>query len=301
MKSTLIRKHPVIFASGVAAGVGAAAIASMAPRMGDVSVNQRWREFCQYRYAHRGLHDSAMGIPENSLPAFRRACEHGFGSELDVHLTADDRLVVIHDSELLRVTGRTGVVEELTREQLDEYKLAGTDQGIPSLGDVLRIYEWTGEGPMTAPLIIEVKTYCENADLLMSKLMACLDTFDVRYCIESFDPRVLGWLRRNRPEVIRGQLSMNFLQDGASEQPLPLRVGATMLLGDALGRPDFIAYRFEDRDNVAVRIACKGMGAKLVTWTIRSQEDMATSEAEGAPVIFEGFVPEAKSGVVLDQ
>lgn len=301
MKSSLIRKHPVLFASGVAAGISAAAIASIAPRMGDVSVNQRWREFCQYRYAHRGLHDPALGIPENSLPAFRRACEHGFGSELDVHLTADDKLVVVHDSDLLRVTGREGIVEELTREQLEDYRLAGSDQGIPSLGDVLRIYEWTGEGSMTPPLIIEVKTYCENADLLMPKLMACLDTFDVRYCIESFDPRVLGWLRRNRPEVIRGQLSMNFMQEGASELPIPVRFGATMLFGDALSRPDFIAYRFEDRGNLAVSIACKGMGAKLVTWTIRSEENMAASEAEGAPVIFEGFVPEPKSGVVLDR
>ena len=48
-----------------------------------------------YRYAHRGLYDLAKGVPENTLPAFRRAVDHGFGAELDVHLTADGRLVVI--------------------------------------------------------------------------------------------------------------------------------------------------------------------------------------------------------------
>jgi hypothetical protein len=131
--------------------------------------------------------------------------------------------------------------------------------------------------------------------------MECLDTFDVRYCIESFDPAVLVWLRRNRPEVIRGQLSMDFLSSdvGASAKalPLPLRVGATALLGNVAAKPDFIAYKFDDRTQPAVRLVCGLLGGKLVTWTIRSERDMLASEAEGAPVIFEGFVPAPQSCV----
>ena len=271
MANCIIRKHPALFAAGIAAGLGAAAVYGMAPRTGNKTVDERWNEFARYRYAHRGLHDDSLGAPENSLAAFRRAREYGFG------------------------------VEELTRPQLEEYRLNGTDQGIPTLGEVLRIFEWDGRGSMPAPLIIEIKTYCENADLLTSRVMECLDTFDVRYCIESFDPAVLVWLRRNRPEVIRGQLSMDFLADdaGASAKalPLPLRVGATALLGNVATKPDFIAYRFDDREQPAVRLVCGALGGKLVTWTIRSERDMLASEAEGAPVIFEGFVPAPQSCV----
>ena len=53
-----------------------------------------------WRYAHRGLHDISKGIPENTLPAFEEAFANGFGAELDVHLTLDKKLAVIHDSNL---------------------------------------------------------------------------------------------------------------------------------------------------------------------------------------------------------
>ena len=60
-------------------------------------------EILKHRYAHRGLHHKP-DIPENSLSAFRNAVKNGFGIEFDVHLTADGKLAVIHDSGLRRVT-----------------------------------------------------------------------------------------------------------------------------------------------------------------------------------------------------
>ena len=43
----------------------------------------------EYHYAHRGLHDNKTDAPENSMPAFRKAVESGYGIELDVQLTRD--------------------------------------------------------------------------------------------------------------------------------------------------------------------------------------------------------------------
>ena len=54
--------------------------------------------------AHRGLHDDAR--PENSLAAFAAGMEAGYPLELDVHLTRDNELVVVHDENLKRVTGQ---------------------------------------------------------------------------------------------------------------------------------------------------------------------------------------------------
>ena len=82
-----------------------------------------------WKYAHRGLHRE--GRPENSLAAFRSALDHGYGIELDVHLLSDGNLAIIHDSLLQRTTGAEGRVEDLTTEQLESYRLEGTEEKIP--------------------------------------------------------------------------------------------------------------------------------------------------------------------------
>ena len=275
--------------TGSAVAACAATCAALAPRHGGAVLNQQWREISRYRYAHRGLHGE--GAPENSMAAFLRAREHGFGVELDVHLTADRELVVIHDSEIERMCGRAGVVEEMTLSELCECRLLGTDQGIPTFDEALSAFDCdpTGESELPAPVIVELKTRGDNAAALCEKVMAGLDAHLVRFCVESFDPRVLIWLRRHRPEVIRGQLAQDFM--GEDWRPLYQRVGGTALLGNAATRPDFVAYRFCDRDVAPVRLSCGVLGAHLVAWTIRSQKDLARCEAEGAVPIFEGFIP----------
>ena len=55
----------------------------------------KWEILRRFRYAHRGLHDPAQGVPENSMAAFRRARAFQCGIELDVHLTKDLSLIHI--------------------------------------------------------------------------------------------------------------------------------------------------------------------------------------------------------------
>ena len=69
-----------------------------------------------WAYAHRGLHGE--NAPENSMEAFCRALEKGYGIELDVHLTKDAKLAVIHDHSLLRTAGVDINVEDLNAEEL---------------------------------------------------------------------------------------------------------------------------------------------------------------------------------------
>ena len=107
-----------------------------------------WQELLGWSYAHRGLHDSRL--PENSLAAFRAAVENGYGMELDVHLTRDGNLAVIHDSLLNRTTGQPGRVEDLTTQDLKNYFLEGTQETIPELMDVLTLVQGK------VPLIIEL-------------------------------------------------------------------------------------------------------------------------------------------------
>ena len=240
----------------------------------------------QFRYAHRGLHDLAQGIPENSLPAFRRAAGRGFGAELDVHLLADGSLAVFHDSDLKRMTGREGIIEELTSDKLVDYRLGGTEEAIPQLYQVLELFDRA-----KLPLVVEVKSYKGNHDALTARTVEELDKYGAPYVMESFDPRCLLWLRKNRPEIIRGQLAMDFIRGEHSGMGERVDRLLTHMAFNRFTRPNFVAFRFEDRETPSLRRVKRLHSAVVFYWTIRSREDMETAEAEGAQVIFEGFVP----------
>lgn len=69
---------------------------------------EKTRSFAAFDHtmiAHRGLFDNHSEAPENSLAAFRKAVDQGFGIELDVQLTKDGKLVVFHDFDLKRMCG----------------------------------------------------------------------------------------------------------------------------------------------------------------------------------------------------
>ena len=239
----------------------------------------------QFRYAHRGLHDLSRGVPENSLTAFRLAAGRGFGAELDVHLLADGSLAVFHDSDLRRMTGREGILEDLTAAELGNYRLGGTEETVPQLCDVLRVFERA-----KLPLVVELKSCRDNHDALCERAVAELDKFAALYVVESFDPRCLYWLKTNRPEIIRGQLAQDFTRSpsGLGERYDRL---LTNLAFNPFTRPHFVAYRFEDREVPRLRRILRRGSPVVFYWTIRSREDMELAEAEGAQVIFEGFVP----------
>lgn len=242
-----------------------------------------WSVFRPYRYAHRGLHDAAAGIPENTLPAFRRAVEAGFGAELDVHLTKDGKLVVFHDDGMQRLCGVDRAISDLRSDELALYPILGTQETPPLLEEVLPIF--VGK----TPLIVEIKPSGKDNARLTEQTCRMLDRFGVTYCVESFDPHVLLWLRKNRPELCRGQLA-----EGTRHRPVKNRFLCwclSNLVWNFLTRPDFIAYRFSDRRNFALTVCRKLYGAQEVSWTIRSRQELDAAEAVGSIPIFENFIP----------
>ncbi|MCD7754943.1 MAG: glycerophosphodiester phosphodiesterase [Firmicutes bacterium] len=237
-------------------------------------------------YAHRGLYGGA--VPENSMAAFHQALEAGYGVELDVHLLKDGNLAVLHDSSLRRATGADGRIEDLTTEQLSQYHLFGTEQTIPQFRQVLALF--AGQVPM----IIELKPD-GNVEALCQAVCQELDGYSGVYCLESFDPRCVAWLRRNRPDLVRGQLSENFLADANSPLPFLLKLGMTLLVTNFVTRPDFIAYRFPDRRQIGNRICRRLWKIPGVSWTLKDQAQFDAAVAEGNLPIFEGFLPEKPS------
>lgn len=237
-----------------------------------------------WAYAHRGLHDKPF-VPENSLLAFRRAVEKGYGAELDVHLLKDGGLAVIHDSSLERTAGVNVDIEDLTLDQLKNYQLEGTTEMIPTFRQVLDIFE--GQ----APLIIELKSTNCNAAALCEAVCTALKTYHGAYCIESFDPRCIWWLKRNRPDIIRGQLSQNFLRKTAGMGKVVDFI-LTFLLSNLLCKPDFIAYKYEDRKNLSNLLCLNLWCLQGASWTITNQADFETCMEENLLPIFEQFEPD---------
>ena len=235
------------------------------------------------RYAHRGLHDLAAGIPENSLAAFRRARAAGYGAELDVHLTADGRLAVLHDSDLRRLCGVEGTAEAMTAAALTRLPILGTGETVPLLEDVLDVY---AGGP---PLLLELKAASGNATALAEAVCRALEGRRGTFLLQSFHPLTLRTVRKLRPDLPRGQLSKSFLRDGAVHAVPAFFL--TNLLLNWLSRPDFIAYRFADRRNPCLRLVRRLFGTALFCWTLTSPEEIAAADAEGCTTIFEGLEP----------
>ena len=236
-----------------------------------------------WAYAHRGLHSE--GIPENSLAAFRAAVEAGYGAELDVHLLKDGSLVVFHDGKLERMTGKPGRLEDLTAADLAAYPRAGTTETIPLFSQVLDVF--AGK----TPLIVELKPVDGNHAALCQSVCNLLDGYNGVYCLESFDPRCVHWLKKNRPDLIRGQLAENFFRSPDSPLPGFMKFLLSNLLENFLILPDFVAYKFADRKTPCAFLARKIWGAQGVSWTITRQEDFDTAVKEGWIPIFEGFKP----------
>lgn len=233
-------------------------------------------------YAHRGLHDNASPAPENSLPAFKKAVNAGYGIELDVQLTRDRIPVVFHDETLDRVCGVSGKVHDYTLQELSRFTLCGSSEHIPTFDEVLGLVDGK------VPLIVEIKIH-ESAAAVCAATDECLSRYKGTYCIESFHPFAVRWYKKNRPDVIRGQLSSSFNKPGKREPFGEMLVH--YLITNVLCRPDFIAYDHAHKYNLS-RLVCKAIFRPLsVAWTVRSQEELDMSARDFALFIFEGFEP----------
>ena len=237
--------------------------------------------FLGRNFAHRGLHSEDQRVPENSLRAFALAAEAGYGMELDVQLSKDGQVVVMHDDTLDRACGVAARVDELELDELKKLPLFGTDERIPLFSEVLALVNGR------TPLIVELKNGPRN-DELCEKTWALLRTYPGAYCIESFNPLIVAWFRFHAPTVLRGQLAQlpeEYVRAGR-------KLAEALILGNTLlnvaARPQFIAYRIGPKP-VTVQFA-EALGAMPFGWTSHSRD----SEAGRDAVIFEYYRPDVR-------
>ena len=234
--------------------------------------------FCGRNIAHRGLYDNENGVPENSLSAFGKAAEAGYGVELDVRLTRDGRTVVFHDDTLERMCGVKARVDELDHDELCKLRLLDTDERIPLFSEVLQLIGGR------VPIIIEIKNGRQNKELCR-KTLEYINGYGGETCIESFNPMIVAWFRFHAPKVFRGQLSQPpEFYEGEVSKTTAVLLGNLVL--NVLARPHFIAYRI-GRKPLTVRF-CEALGAVRIAWTSHDEKNERDNDA----VIFEHYEPE---------
>ena len=226
--------------------------------------------------AHRGLHN--FEFPENSLPAFANAVEHGFAIELDVRIIDDQTVIVFHDDKLSRMTNRDGYVSNLKSADLDDIKLLKTEYGIPTFEKVLE----TVNGKV--PLLIEIKK-AEQSFAIEDKVIDMLKTYDGEYAVQSFDPRSMEYFYNNAPHIMRGQLSSFY--ENVNDMPRRIKSRLKKLKYNKISHPDFISYMLDNLPNKYV----KATGLPVLAWTVRSELEATKAQNLCDNIIFEGFIP----------
>lgn len=232
-------------------------------------------------YCHRGLHDET--VPENSLAAFRKAAEKGYGVELDVRMTKDGKIVVFHDKTLSRMCGVDGDLADFSFEELSEFRLGGSEEKIPLFSDVLNVL---GGVPVSCEIKADNLDFSVNEEFLR-KVYEHLNGYSGNYNIISFHPFVLKWFYEHHPEIIRGLLALN-----VSKNPGNIGKGLAFslsnLLFNTVAKPDFISYRYGDK-SLGWHL-CRYYGTRLCTWTIHSMDEVEKAAYDGySTFVCEGF------------
>lgn len=230
--------------------------------------------------AHRGLWRPG-GPPENSLAAVEAACAAGYGIELDVQLTADNRAVVFHDPDLKRMTGREGRVRDLQAGELTRLSLTGGTETIPTLDQALAVI---GDRAM---VFVELKTPEGDEGSLERAVAGALEGHTGPAMVVSFNPFALTALRRMAPHIPRGlsgsdhvDFSARLAQPDADRpfraEHLAMAAPAALVVGQRMiAHPQVQRLRRE--------------GLPTVVWTLRSLAERERTARFSDGFMFEGF------------
>lgn len=233
--------------------------------------------------AHRGLHDAARGIIENSPSAFEAAARAGYAIELDVNLSSDGEAIVFHDSTLDRVTKETGKVRERTTEELTQIVIDGSADTIPTLGDVM---DQVGG---RVPLLIEIKNMSMQLGEVEARVADLLKGYKGAAAVQSFNPFCMGWFAEHAPEIARGQISESYFHDEEYKNlTANQKFQLTNLLLNGVSKPHFVAYNCRHLPAFPVENV-RARGLPVISWTVRDEETAARIAPYVDNFIFEGF------------
>lgn len=223
---------------------------------------------------HRGLHDGNKACWENTLSGFQKAIDHKFAIECDVTLSADGVAMVFHDHKLQRLTGESGEVESSTSRDLQAMQIGGTADRIPTLAETLALV--AGQ----VPIIIELKGVEGAGHDLVGAVARDLADYRGDAAIMSFDHWLVRHFKGDCPDRPRGLTA-----EGLA--PEAMEAHGAMLPHDM----HFVSYSVKELDNPFVALCRDRLAMPIITWTVRTEADVAATQKFAHQMTFEGFLP----------
>lgn len=241
--------------------------------------------------AHRGLHDRAKGVIENSASAFEAAIAGGFAIECDVQLTSDGVPVIFHDDNMKRLLGKDGAVADCAASEITSSPLLDSAAGdCPQ-----RFADFLAQIAGRALLQIELKHQRDTTgtQLLARSVAEVLKSYKGPVTIESFDPNLLTAIRQFGFAGQRGIITYDYADVGedshlSEDQRYTLR----HLLHWHETQFDFISCS-KDALHLPAIVFWRALGKPVTAWTIRSQAEADAASALADQVVFEGFLPKS--------
>lgn len=227
--------------------------------------------------AHRGYHNINEGIPENSIPAFKKAINNKLIIELDVHILKDGNIVVFHDSNLKRMTGIDKEIKDYNYDELKEVPLQDTKEHIPLFTDVLKLINGK------VPIIVETK-YDVKCGVLEKDLIEILKDYKGKYVIQSFNPFSLMYIKKHFPTALRGQLISSL---NKSKIPLIKKITFGKMFFTIFTKPDYISCNRKILKNKTIKKFRKNN--LVLGWTIRDKKEIINIQDYCDNYVCEGF------------
>ena len=227
--------------------------------------------------AHRGYHNSE--IVENTLEAFENAIKHNYNIELDLQLSKDGQIVIMHDLNLKRLTGIDKNVRDLTYDELAKIELGKNHQHIPLFKDVLSLVD----GKIN--IVVELKNINHKLNnILVDKTLEMIKDYKGVYVLQSFNPFIVQRIRKLRPDLPRGQLVGDY-----KGIPFPMNYLMKHMYTNIFSKP-----QFSDRGiKIDVKQINKYLGKiPVISYTAKSEEEYIKYLNKYDNVIFEGFEPD---------
>ncbi len=234
--------------------------------------------------AHRGLHDAANGVIENTPSAFEAAIAGNYAIECDLQLSADGEAMVHHDDVLGRLTDGASRLDAMPAAELKRVAFTATKDRMLTLGELCTLVAGR------ATLVIELKSRFDGNVRLPRRTAQILHGYKGPVAVMSFDPGQIAALRDLAPDLRRGLVGWR--PDKTRERNFTTGAGAKFVLQALSSRLQFLAYRVSDLPSAVPGFARNVLGLPLLTWTVRTPEDRRRAAQHADQMIFEGFRPE---------
>jgi glycerophosphoryl diester phosphodiesterase len=236
--------------------------------------------------AHRGLHDAARGLIENTAGAVRAAIDANYGIEVDVQLSSDGEAMAHHDDVLGRLTAGSGRLDAYTAAELKRIAFHDSAERMMTLGELCDLVG----GRVT--MLVELKSRFDGDGRLPARVAAVLTPYSGPVAPMSFDPRQLAWLRQKSPRLACGIVAAKYRPHPYWDLMPPwMRHGMGYLVTALTARPQFVAYGIADLPALAPLLARHIFGLPLLTWAVRTEAERRTAARWADQIIFEGFRP----------